>query len=528
MHPTAASSSRPSPWTRFVFPSVSDLIFLVLLLSLSVGTLAPRLLGDAGTGWHIRNGELILTTHSITRADPFSSTMQGKPWYAWEWLCDIGMAAVHRWGGLNGVVFSSALIIAGTFALMFRLALARGGTIPGTLLLSLLAIGTAAIHLLARPHILSWLLTVVCFHLLDSAEDNPAGGRKLFWLPMIMLLWVNVHGGFLMGFFLLGIYTLPDFLHVLFSRPPAQRDPAGKRLKRLLLVGLLCAFATLANPHGYKLHLHVYRYLSNRFLMDHINEFQSPNFHGMAQQCFLLLCLIAVVAWAARRIQVRLVDLLVALFAMASGLYASRNLPASAILLTLALAPYLAWPRSTEKSDAGPETPSERRAAVSYFQSFTLRMETMEKDLRGHLLPVLAVLLLTWICSHAGRFGDHQIMVASFSDIKFPVRAVGVLERNPIAGPIFAPDYWGGYLIYRLYPAARVVADDRHDLYGEEFFKDYLKLVRVEPGWEEILKKSKTKYVLAPPDSPLAAALGQKAEWTTEYKDSSAQLFLNK
>ena len=116
-----------------MLPSVSDLIFVVLLLSLSIGILAPRLLGDADTGWHIRNGELILTTHSITRVDPFSSTMQGKPWYAWEWLYDSAIGAVHRWSGLNGVVFVSALIIAVTFALMFRLALARGGTIAGTL-----------------------------------------------------------------------------------------------------------------------------------------------------------------------------------------------------------------------------------------------------------------------------------------------------------------------------------------------------------------------------------------------------------
>src|SRR5437667_10625 len=88
----------------------------------------PRLLGDADTGWHIRNGELILTTHSITRVDPFSSTMQGKPWYAWEWLYDAAVALVHGWYGLNGVVFASAVVIALTFSLIFILAQARGGS----------------------------------------------------------------------------------------------------------------------------------------------------------------------------------------------------------------------------------------------------------------------------------------------------------------------------------------------------------------------------------------------------------------
>jgi len=69
--------------------------------------------------------------------------------------------------------------------------------------------------------------------------------------------------------------------------------------------------------------------------MGHIDEFQSPNFHGIAQQSFLLLCMVAIAALAARRIKPRLVELMLILFAVASGMYASRNLPTSAILLTL-------------------------------------------------------------------------------------------------------------------------------------------------------------------------------------------------
>ena len=206
MSATAPAGSQKQ-WTRYVLPSISDLIFLVLLFSLSMGSLAPRLLGDGDTGWHIRNGELILSTHTITRVDPFSSTMQGKTWYAWEWLYDAVIARLHGWYGLNGVVFGSAFVIAVTFSLMFILAHARGGSLVGTVLLSLLAITASSIHFLARPHILSWLLTLFWFHLLDSSESTPSGGTKLLWLPPIMLLWVNVHGGFVVGFVLLGIYA---------------------------------------------------------------------------------------------------------------------------------------------------------------------------------------------------------------------------------------------------------------------------------------------------------------------------------
>ncbi|HSS98068.1 MAG TPA: hypothetical protein VLK33_13600 [Terriglobales bacterium] len=522
MHATALTGSQKQ-WTRYVLPSVSDLIFLVLLFALSMGSLAPRLLGDGDTGWHIRNGELILSTHTITRVDPFSSTMQGKTWYAWEWLYDVAIARLHGWYGLNGVVFGSAFVIAVTFSLMFLLAQARGGSLAGTVLLSLLAITASSIHFLARPHILSWVLTLLWFHLLDSSETTPSGGRKLLWLPAIMLLWVNVHGGFVIGFVLLGICALTNFASFRFSKNQAERDIAGKRFWRIILVGIACAFTSLINPFGLQLHIHIYRYLSNRFLMNQISEFQPPNFHGIAQQCFVLLVLVAIAALARRKREPRPIELLVALFAVASGLYASRNLPTSSILLTLIIAPYLSR-HSEERSDAEPQP----EPKVSRLQSFAARMQCMDRQLRGHVWPGILVVLGTWACIAGGRVGGHQLISAKFSEKQFPVAAVDTIQLRQFTGPIFLPDSWGGYLIYRLYPGMTVVDDDRHDLYGEQFFKEYLQLTRLEPGWEDILKKSNATLVLMPAKSPLAGMLAEKPEWSMEYRDNTSALFRKK
>ena len=90
----SASSNNPA-WLGLLLPSVTDLIFMILLAAMTFGALAPRLLGDAGIGWHIRNGQQMLATHSIARTDSFSSTRSGQPWYAWEWLYDLGIAKVH-------------------------------------------------------------------------------------------------------------------------------------------------------------------------------------------------------------------------------------------------------------------------------------------------------------------------------------------------------------------------------------------------------------------------------------------------
>src|SRR5208337_2554981 len=264
-------------------PSVADLLFVVLLFGLSAGALGRLLLRDAGAGWHIRNGQQILLTHAIPRVDSFSAAMSGQPWYAWEWLYDLLMAAIHQALGLNGVVYYSAAIIAATFAIALYFATGRGANLLVTLFLLVLSLGASAVHFLARPHVVSWLLAVVWFEVLDSAVIAPRreNRRALFWLPALMLLWVNVHGGFLVGFVLLGAYLVGVGIEY-FSQPGARAGSA-RVLKQLGIVTLLCGLASVINPYGYELHVHVGRYLTDRLLMNAISEFHSPNFHGAAQ-----------------------------------------------------------------------------------------------------------------------------------------------------------------------------------------------------------------------------------------------------
>jgi hypothetical protein len=99
-----------------------------------------------------------------------------------------------------------------------------------------------------------------------------------------------------------------------------------------------------------------------------------------------------------------------------------------------------------------------------------------------------------------------------------------VLQHH-IRSPIFAPDDWGGYLIYRLYPGNRVFVDDRHDFYGEQFLKDYLKAIRLTPDWGTFLQSQKVDCVLVPTESSLANMLKQSSLWRVEYEDKVAVLF---
>jgi hypothetical protein len=151
-------------------PSGADLIFVALLGVLVFTPLSMRLLGDAGIGWHIRAGQQVLATHAIPRVDSFSSTMAGKPWFAWEWLYDIVVGQLETTLGLNGVVWFTAVVIAAVFAWVFRLLIARGTNLLVALVLVLLAVAASMIHFLARPHVVSWLFMLAWFWILDSSE----------------------------------------------------------------------------------------------------------------------------------------------------------------------------------------------------------------------------------------------------------------------------------------------------------------------------------------------------------------------
>jgi hypothetical protein len=500
-HKSLSASGNAATAVGFLFPSLADLLFIILLASLTMGALEPRLLGDAGTGWHIRNGEIMLQTRAVTRADPFSSSMGGQPWYAWEWLYDGAVAAIHHAAGLNGVALLTAFLIAASFFLLFRLMLAGGSDLLLAVILLVLSVGASAIHLLARPHVVSWLLTLVWFHLLDSAEST-GNSRRICWLPVIMLLWVNVHGGFLLGFVLLAIYLAAALM---------RRRENREYIRRLLVAGGLSFAATFVNPYGYKLHIHVYQYLTNRFLMSHIEEFASPDFHGVGQQCFLLLLLISIVAVAMRREQVRASGLLLMLFAAYSGLYASRNLPVSSMFLVLVAGPVLSGAMAASSG------------VFRRIHAFSERMGRIESRSRAHLWPLAAILLGVWITAAQGSVGGHKVMDAHFDGKRFPVDGASAMESTGLPAKVFAPDYWGGYLIYRFYPRMKVVVDDRHDLYGETFLRQYLATIHVVPGWTKLLDENQVDWALLPASSSLATALKQ-TKWPVRFEDGTAVL----
>lgn len=507
----ARGTARSLPWSRWAVPSIADQLFIGLLCVPLFSGISVKLLADADIGWHIRAGQEAITRHAIPRIDFFTSTMGGKPWFDWEWLSDIAVALLANAGGLNGVVWLAALVVAITFAWMFRLLIVRGTNFLFALGLVVLALGASMLHFLARPHVLSWLLTLAFYWILDSTErsKDASQARRLWLLPVLMLLWVNVHGSYLLGLVLVAIFWISALWTRLWpSGAPegreAQKVAARQRMLKLTAAGTGCVVATLLNPWGWKLYPHVLWYLSDSLIFESMDELHSPNFHVLAAKCFLLLLLTMLVVLVARGRVIRRSQLLVAAFAVYSGLYAARAIPTSALLLSMVIGPLV--------------TVARPRVARE--------LAEMELRQRGHLWAVAAVVLTAAIALHHGRIAGIPLMNARFDPHHMPVAAVEFIRKSAITEPIFAPDAWGGYLIYELYPTRHVVLDDRFDLFGDSFMKSYLRTMGVQRGWQQLLHATAPACIVLRPDDALTNALVATREWKTVYSDEVATVLV--
>jgi hypothetical protein len=520
---TKTEDTASSP-AQYLIPSVRDIIFLFLFWALLAGALANRPLADPDIGWHIRNGELMLATHTLTRTDPFSSTMRGQPWFAWEWLYDLLLGVLHHSCGLNGVVWLCAVIVATTFTFLLSQLLKRGTGLLLAIVLMLLAETAATIHLFARPHIVSWLFTLAWFVALERWQSGDTPRWLRWFFPASMVLWVNLHGAWLFGLALLVIYAFAGLVESWRAADPFAAVELGRRARVLLWAGLGSLLATLANPFGWRLHAHIYHYLGDRYLMNRIAEFRSPNFHGGAERSFAIILLAAFVALAGHRRRIRLSHLLVTLVCVYAGLLSSRNLPVSSMVLVLVIGPILWENFFSIANAAGAWRPM--RGAARRIVAFSNRMGAQELSLRGHIWPVLGVVAGFIVCLHGGWLGSRHLINAHFDSTKVPASAVDFLESEPSRGPMFSTDSWGGYLIYRLYPSRLVVLDDRHDLYGEERVREILILMQGEPGWQDTLEKWGIQTVLLAPGSTAANLLRElPQEWRVAYEDKVAVVF---
>lgn len=487
-----------------LLPSIGNIIFVAILLVLVFNT-ADSLLGDGDTGYHIKTGEVILTTGKVPQADIYSFITPALKWTAHEWLSEVIMASVYQLSGLTGVVVFFSALLAMTHWLLYVTLRTRSDDILLCTVVTLLATVTASSHWLARPHLFSMILTLVWYHLLERFQYD--GKPTLIYLPALMLLWVNLHGGFMFGIVLLAIYLLGNLIYS-FSDKPMRALCHWTKVKALGPTTLLTIVAGIVNPFGGEIFWFPFRVTTDRFIMDSVVEFMSPNFHQPLPFKYMFIAVIVALALARTRLNLIESSLLALVSYMA--LYSVRYVSVFAIIV----APILLR-LSRDHSISLP------RKISDFYHARQKLFADLDGQLVGRLWPVIgmsAVLALP-------IWGVFRV---SFSDKVFPVAAVEFLKREQLPGNMFNNDEFGDYLIFSAWPQYRVFTDGRSDMYREKHGIPYLKVAGLQPGWKEILNRYDVSWVFFQTKTALSAALMDQSDWHPIYSDQVATIFVRK
>jgi hypothetical protein len=498
-------------WAWRLMPCLTDIAFLVpaaFLFAKLHGT--KTLFADGDTGWHIRTGEWILAHGRVPTHDLFSYTKAGQPWFAWEWAWDVLFAFIHSVWGLAGVGFASILILGVVAVLLYKLVLQACGNDVLSFFITTLALLASSSHWLARPHLFSWLFFLLYLHLLPKLQK---GSRSAFVaLPILMVIWVNTHGAFPIGIALLLIAACGGALQGLLLR---GESPAMvfARQRRLLACTGLCLAATFVNPYTWRLHRHVFEFLSNSKLLDNIQEYQSLSFRYPPGQFFEVMILLALAAalWHLQR--GRITPALQTVVWLHLALLSARNIPLFAIIAAPLVGSWLQHVLVALQ-------PVRFVGAVSKtICEICEEIKPFERAPRAFVLSTLSLLAIAGLFATGAKGFE-----AEFNAELFPVNAIPLAASSP-AKHIFTYDQWGDYLIYRLYPKKLVFIDGRCDFYGMAGAEDAQHILSARYDWKAQLQRFGIDMVLVRPDAPLGAVLKLSPDWSMRFDDGKTLVF---
>lgn len=441
--------------------------------------------------WHIATGRWIVTHKALPLTDSWSFTRAGQPWLQHEWLSDVVFQLWESLFGMNSLVYWKWSILILTLLLLFHVA-RRLTTDPlASYAAALVAVATAAPFLDIRPHLYSMLGYVLLLCLTLLREKPP------LYLPLIFLLWVNLHGGFFFGLMALTVLLLPSIM----SGRSSER-------RRTIIIWMASVLACLFNPNGIRAFTYPLRYAfdSSSPFAQAIGEWWSPLVSGGIEAplypytvgVFLAASVFLLVRRARCSQKSTWPALALGLLTLAMSLTSRRFITLFAISQTLVVAPALA---------AVIPARVQRIPAVA---------------------PALVALLgVIWLLPYPlSPYAFHYLTVED----RFPIETCNFIEANGLSGNVFSYYNWGGYLHLRTDGRMKVYIDGRADtVYDNETMLRYADVQGFKPGWEEIIESSGAQYILWPRDEqgkPLAQ-LVTSGRWRVLFDDFASVLLVH-
>lgn len=466
--------------------------------------LAVTPLSCADIWWHLKTGEIILQTHRIPHSDFFSFTSAGNKWISHEWLSEVFFSLIEHTFGLNGLIVFKALLLFFVCLCLYRII--RGKSVDSFVaILGIIGFLYLSRHrFFVRPHIYSFFFFSL---LILWVEKFQHATRNRFWfgsIPLLMMVWANMHGGVLFGLLYLSCYCVPQI--VLF------RGTCFWTQKKTI-VSLILIFSCLAcfiNPHGVDIFVYPFTLIREGYIAEN-REWFSPfdsRMNGYYLRiyfiCFSVSVLLSyVLAWK----KPPLFEFAVIVLFFLLGIKSQRNIP----FWGMVALPYC-------------------------LLNFTLFYQRIRNIYISYLKPVcvLGLVILIFFSIKQGTPIATQGRGASrigfgINKSVMPVDAIAFLHAYTITGNVFNSYEYGGFVIYTSYPDLKVFIDGRADVYGGELYELFRRALSVPHYFELLEKKYPFDIILLPYEkehSALHCYLHNSPLWKLAYFDDVALIYL--
>ena len=516
---------------RYELKQVDGRTRMVLLATFLVAAAALHFLGnnvaDPDLWGHVRYGQMILEGHGLPREDVFSYTAPGAPFYDHEWLTDLVFAILFSIGGSASLVvlklvLSTVMLLAMLDAIRRTVECLTPDEAPHPLTVA--AAFVAALAVIApgatfRPQLFTMVFLALEVAMLLRADRRLESGSvlpvQLAALPPMTLAWANLHGGFLVGVGLLGVYCATRIGASMLQRVRGvATDLTPQQVVAVGAVGLLSLAAPLVNPYGVEL----YTYLADTLDMHgEISEWYPVALLSTEFLRFKILCVAAAasaaIAWRVRRpgMPGRVLLAWMIPFLAVAAVLAFRH-QRHTVLFGIAAAPLLV---------VGLE--QARRAALMRRPALAPRRPVFAAAACGAI--AIALVQLHGFGSKIVRDG----LDIRYGRMDYPVDAVEFMRKHGLGGNVAMPFEWGAYTIAKLAPGARVFIDGRFEaVYPPQVIDDYFAFMHGSEGWERLLEAYPTDVVVVQRWRNIHPRLFAHPDFANVYSDPASLVFVRR
>ncbi len=467
----------------------SETLWNISLTLLTAGVFAAvfsRTTADPDLWGHLRFGLDILHSGSVTRVDPYSYLTAGQVWINHEWLAELLFGVAWTAAGVSGLNLLKLVVGILTVGAIYIHFLRQGMNYFWAVILTLssaLLLVSYLFHI--RPQMFTYLFFTLVLLLIYRAER---GEYRWLWLaPFCMVLWTNLHGGFLAG---MGILALWMAAHLLINR---------KDWRKVIPPVLLSLATVLVNPYGLGLITFLLR--TATVARPEIEDWQPLQIASLFGLFYLLVLGISTAGLVMSQ-KKRCLPLIM-LFGVTAllPLLAVRHLPLFSIAALVLAGEHIesAWSRFR------PEQAQVRRLPAW-----------------ATSLPVLVAVLALF------GFSSLNIPVIQMKDTPdLPFGAVALLKQSGASGNLATEFGWGEYIIWHLGPRVRVSIDGRREtIYPEEIYNQSFQFINGEENWDALLEEHPTDMALVNPGGAAYDLLKLTSDWLLVYQDSNSALFV--